>query len=206
MWRLRGKVNRIKKQIAIINNNIQGRLRIKQKCEKISINESDVQKIDISRDPKSERMDSLKAWVRVDHQTVDTGSPISFLNWPTIKINLESSDQSKLTPAERLNLPAQFVGYNKQPIVIIGALKATILSAGWEFNEATFLITERRTRCILGLDLQNKVGISNTQKPAQKKKTRFDVLMCEQSDIWKEKFFSKKRPFWPSRTIDTSRA
>ena len=152
-------------------------------------------------------MDSLKAWVRVDHQTVDTGSPISFSNWPTIKINLESSDQSKLTPAERLNLPAQFVGYNKQPIVIIGALKDTILSAGWEFNEATFLITERRTRCILGLDLQNKVGISNTQKPVQKKKTRFDVLMCEQSDIWKEKFFSKKkRPFWPLWTIDTSRA
>ena len=94
--------------------------------------------------------------MRVDHQiinmTVDTGSPISFLKWPTANLILESSDKAKFTPAERLNLPAQFVDYNKHSIVILGALKANIRSAGWEVNEATFLITERRTRCILGLD------------------------------------------------------
>ena len=86
------------------------------------------------RDPKSERVKSLKALVRVDHQiinmTVDTGSPISFLNWSTAKIILDSSDKAKFTTAERLNLPAQFVDYNKkQPIVLLGALKATIRSA-----------------------------------------------------------------------------
>ena len=55
----------------------------------------------------------------------------------------------------------------------------------------SFLITERRTRCILGLDLQSKVGIHTTQKLAPKEKTRFDVLLCEQSEGWKNKFNSK---------------
>ena len=47
---------------------------------------------------------------------------------------------------------------------------------------ASFLITERRTRCILGLDLQSKVGIHTTQKLAPKEKKRFDVLLCEQPE------------------------
>ena len=87
-----------------------------------------------------------------------------------------------------MNLPAQIIDYNKQPIVILGALKAKIRSTGWEIHNATFLNTERRTRCILGLDLQNKVCISTTQKPAPKEKSRFDVLLCEQSEEWEEKF------------------
>ena len=72
----------------------------------------------------------------------------------------------KFVQAEHLNLPAQFVDYNKHSIVILGALKADIRSAGWEVQEATFLVTERCTRFILGLDLQNRVGISTTPKPA----------------------------------------
>ena len=121
-------------QIESINNYIQRRMVNKQNCEKISIDESDLQKIEVCRDPTSERIKSPKALVRVDHRiinmTVDTGSPISFLDWPTAKIILESSDKAKFTPAERLNLPAHFVDYNKkQPIVILKALKATIRSA-----------------------------------------------------------------------------
>ena len=90
-----------------------------------------------------------------------------------------------------MNLPAQFVDYNRQPIVILGALKANTRSAGWEIHNVTFLITERRTRCILGLDLKNKVGIISTLEPAPKEKSRFDVLLCEQSEEWKEKFHAK---------------
>ena len=93
---------------------------------------------------------SVKPLVRIDHQifnkTVDTESSKSFLNWPTAKQILESSDKVKFTSAERLNLPAQFVGYSEHPIVILGALRENIRSAGWNKNEATFLITERRTR------------------------------------------------------------
>ena len=88
-------------------------------------------------------------------------------------------------------MSAQFVDYNKQPINVLGAIATTIRSAGWEVMEASFLITERRTRCIMGLDLQSKVGIHTTQKLVPKDKTRFDVLLCEQPEGWKDKFCSK---------------
>ena len=64
-------------------------------------------------------------------------------------------------------------------------------SAGWEVKGATFLVSERKTRCIMGLDLQGQVGIVTTQKPAPKELTKFDVLLCEQSEGFKEKFFTK---------------
>ena len=61
----------------------------KKKCQKQSINNSEIQKIDIRRDHKLEIEKSLRALVRIDHQifnmTVDNGSPISFLIWSTAK-------------------------------------------------------------------------------------------------------------------------
>ena len=62
--------------------------------------------------------------------TVDTGSPISFLNWTVAKQILDSSGKVKFTPSEQPNQPAQFVDYNKLPIVTLGALNANIHSAG----------------------------------------------------------------------------
>ena len=109
--------------------------------------------------------------------TIDKGSSVSFLNWATAKQILESSKNTRFIPRENLNLTTKFVDYNKQPINILGAITTTIHSAGWEVVGASFLITERRTRCILGLDLQGKVGIHTTQKLAPKEKTRFDVLL-----------------------------
>ena len=151
----------------------------------------DIQKVDIRRNTRSQQIRSLKALVRIDNQiinmTIDTGSPVSFLNWATAKQILETSKYTKFTPRENLNLTAHFVDYNKQPINILGSITTTIRSAGWEVVGASFLITERRTRCILGLDLQSKVGIHTTQKLAPKDKTRFDVLLCEQSEGWKNK-------------------
>ena len=138
-------------------------------------------------------MKSIKAPVRIDKQiikmTKDTGSPICFLNWTVAKQILEYSGKVKFKPSKQLNLPAYFVDYSKHPIVIFGALN--IRSAGWEVQEARFLITERRTRCILGLDSQNKVDISTAHKLAPKERSSFDVLSCEQSDEWKEKLYSK---------------
>ena len=87
-----------------------------------------------------------------------------------------------------MNLPTEFVDYKKRPIAKLGELKTKIRSAGWEVPDATFLLTERRTRCIIGLDLQNRVGITTTQRPAPKMKSLFDILLCEQSEVWKEKF------------------
>ena len=149
-----------------------------------------VQKIDSIRDPTLKRVKSLKAMVRIDNQiiqlTVDTGSPVSFLNWATAKEIMDKSSKVRFISSEKLNLHTKFVDYNKQPISVLGALKTNLRSAGWEVKGATFLVTERKTRCIMGLDLQGQVGIVTTQKPAPKELTRFDVLKCEQSEGWKE--------------------
>ena len=154
-----------------------------------------VQKIDSIRDPTLKRVKSLKAMVRIGNQTiqltVDTGSPVYFLNWVTAEELMDKSSKVRFIQSEKLNLHTKFVDYNKQPISVLGALKTNLRSAGWEVNGATFLGTERKTRCIMGLDLQGQVGIVTTQKPAPKELTRFDVLICEQSEGCKEKIFNK---------------
>ena len=188
-------------EIMAIESEISSMIQIdeyikQQSNRKVKIGDSskDIQKVDIRRNPRSQQIKSLKALIRIDHQiinmTIDTGSPVSFLNWATAKQILESSKNTKFIPRENLKLTAQFVDYNK-PINILGAIITTIRSAGWEVVGASFLITERRTPCILGLDLQNRVGIHATQNLAPKDKTRFDVLLCEQPQGWKNKFYSK---------------
>ena len=125
------------------------------------------------------------------NMTIDTGNPLSFLNWATTKQILEGPTNSKFFPAEKLNLSAQFVDYNKRPILILGAFNANLRSAGWEVFGAPLLVTERRMRCILGLDLQGKLGIHTTQKPAPTRRSRFDVLLREQSEGWKQNFYNQ---------------
>ena len=159
--------------------------------EKVAKSET-VEKVEVQRNPQSHQIKALKALVKIFSQilnmTIDTGSPVSFLNWATTKQILEGPMISKVIAAEKPNLSAQFVDYNKRPILILGALKANLLSAGWEVLGAPLLVTERRMRCILGLDLQGKLGIQTTQKPAPTRRSRFDVLLCEQSEGWKQKF------------------
>ena len=134
--------------MAIEQNNRQREIINRYIKEKVKVNRvsetgnNKLEEIDIRRDSTSERMKSLKALIRIYNQiinmTVDTGSPISFLNWSVAKQILDSSGKIKFTPAEQLNLPAQFVDYNKRPIEILGALKRKIRSAGWEVPDATF--------------------------------------------------------------------
>ena len=163
--------------------------------EKLTEKPDNVEKIEIRRNPESHQIKALKALVKIDsyilNMTIDTGSPVSLLNWATTKQILEGPSNSKFIPAEKLNLSAQFVDYNKRPILILGALRANLRSAGWEVLGAMLLVTERRMRCILGLDLQSKLGIQTTQKSAPTRRSRFDVLMCEQLESWKNLFYSK---------------
>ena len=134
----------------------------------------DVRKIDIRKDPKSHQIKALKSLVRTDKQivnmTIDTGSPVSFLNWTTTKQLLEGARKIKFIPAEELNLTTQFADYNKQKIQILEALCTSIRSAGWEVQDASLLLTERPQRCMLGLDLQGKLGIHTSQKSAPSKR------------------------------------
>ena len=154
-----------------------------------------IEKIEIRRNPKSHQVKAPKALVKIDshilNMTIDTGSPVSLLNWATTKQFLEGPTNSKFVPVEKQNLSAQFVDYNKRPILILGALKANVRSAGWKVLGAMLLVIERRMRCILGLDLKSKLGTQTTQKAAPTRKSRFDVLLCEQSEGWKQKFYKE---------------
>ena len=123
--------------------------------------------------------------------TIDTRSPVFFLNWTTAKQLMEGATKVKFIPPEKLNLSTQFVDYNKQPIQILGALCTSIRSAGWEVTDGTFLVKERPARCILCLDLQGKLGTQTTQQSAPSQKSRLDVLLCEQPEGRKNQFYNK---------------
>ena len=91
--------------------------------------------------------------------------------------------------------------YNKQPILNLRALYSNLRSAGWEAKGSTFLVTERQTRYIMGLALRRQVGISTIQKPAPSELSRFDVLLFEQSEAWKNKFLTKLKDLFEMRGI-----
>ena len=94
--------------------------------------------------------------------TVGTGSPVSFLNWSTTKEIIDKSKKARFISAEKLNLVAQFVDYNRQPICFVEALKTNMRSAGWEVKRATFLVTQLKTRRIMGVDLRTSGDINHT--------------------------------------------
>ena len=45
----------------------------------------------------------------------------------------------------------------------MGTLIVDVSSLGWHVKSAKFLISENRTRCLLGLDLQSQLGVRTTQ-------------------------------------------
>ena len=109
-------------EIEMINRYIDEKM--KENSDSKRVNKLETKKIDIRKDSSSGRMKSLKALIRIDNQiinmTVDTGSPISFINWTVAKQILDSSGKIQFTPAEKLYLPAQFVDYNKKTNSNIG--------------------------------------------------------------------------------------
>ena len=77
--------------------------RIKERNQQLLGQSVSVQKIYLLRDdPTYNKIKLLKAMVRIDNQiiqlTVDTGSPVSFLNWGTTK---EIIDKSKVHDSYR---------------------------------------------------------------------------------------------------------
>ena len=102
--------------------------------------------------------------------------------------------EEKSSSEEDCNLIQSFDSCDEFEIMMVdtkGAVCANIRSAGWEVKDAYFLVTERKARCILGLDLQGKLGIHTSQKSAPVNRSRFDVLLCEQSEGMKHQFYKK---------------
>ena len=57
----------------------------------------------------------------------------------------------------------QYIDYNDQKSNILGELTVDIKSAGWTAEKAKFLVVPK-ARCLMGLDLQNRVGIETIQR------------------------------------------
>ena len=77
----------------------------------------------------------------------------------------------------------------------MGILEIDIYSNGWKLQGAKFLISENRTRCLLGLHIQPELGIVTTQLKLPKNSV--NAISEEQenesaeSNFWKNKFTKK---------------
>ena len=94
--------------------------------------------------------------------TVDTGSPSSFLNKRTAKQILTTNPDAKFCPVKKLKNYVRHIDYNDQTINVLGQLTVPVSSAGWKVINAKFLVVQR-ARCLLGLDLNEPLGVRTYQ-------------------------------------------
>ena len=106
------------------------------------------------------------------YSTVDTGSPVSFLNKKTADILMKRIPNVKFKDIARHPLDVTYVAYNKKPIQLFGSLEIPITSKGWKIENACFLVSKNRTRNLLGLNLHEKLELKRCNADRQKLATR----------------------------------
>ena len=126
------------------------------------------------------------------YATVDTGSPVSFLNKKTAEILVRRLPNVKFTDVGRYPLSVTYVGYNKKPIKLFGSLEIPIMSNGWKIDNACFLVSENRTRYLLGLNLHEQLGIETVQrKPAEVSLAEQEQELDPTSQFWRDHFVKR---------------
>ena len=125
------------------------------------------------------------------YSTVDTGSPVSFLNEQTCDLILQRNPSFQFRDISRYPIDTLYVDYNKKPIRLLGSVSLPISSSGWKVEEACFLVSENRTRNLLGLDLQDQLGVVTTQLRAECVQQLEVKDQDPTSDYWSS-FFAKK--------------
>ena len=143
-------------------------------------------------------MKSLKTLVRNDqyiiHMTIDLSSPISFLNWFTKEKLLNVSKKPYFSG--ETEAIGKFVDHKKHPFLNLRGLKTDLRSPGWEVKGANLLITEKRTKFILVLALQEAKLGSLQDKWQQSEKYQGLTFHCASSHkIGKQIFLTKKQLF-----------
>ena len=88
--------------------------------------------------------------------TVDTGSPASFVNKTTVEYIVKSVHAAVVINEKECPIDTVYVNYSRKRIELLSSL-------GWNVKSAKFLISENRTCCLLGLDLQSQFGVRTTQ-------------------------------------------
>ena len=95
--------------------------------------------------------------------TVDTGSPAYFIIKKTADILVKSGANVQLLAFSEIAIDSHYVDYNRRTIKLFGTVIAEVSSLGWQINSAKLLVSENRTGCLLGLDLQSALGVQTTQ-------------------------------------------
>ena len=126
------------------------------------------------------------------YATVDTGSPVSFLNKKTAKILMKRIPNFKFKDVARHPLDVTYVDYNKKPIKLFGSLEIPITSKGWKIENACFLVSENCTRNLLGLNLHEKLGIETVQRrPAEVSLAEEEQELDPTSQFWRDHFVKR---------------
>ena len=125
------------------------------------------------------------------YSTVDTGSPVSFLEKRTCDLILQRNPSIQFRDITRYPIDTLYVDYNKKPIRLLGSVSLPISSSGWKVEEACFLVSENRTRNLLGLDLQDQLGVVTTQLRAEPVQ-HLEVKDQDPISDYRSSFFAKK--------------
>ena len=110
----------------------------------------------------------LRTGLSFFYSTIDTGSPVSFINKRTCDLILQRNPSFHFRDVARYPIDTLYVDYNKKPIRLLGSVCLPVSSSGWKVEEACFLVSENRTRNLLGLDLQEQLGVVTTQMRAER--------------------------------------
>ena len=87
---------------------------------------------------------------------------IIHVNKRTAETLLQKDPNAKIISLDKNPLSTTYVDYNHKPIKLFGILEIDIYSNGWRLQGAKFLISENRTRCLSGLNIQPDLGIVTT--------------------------------------------
>ena len=124
---------------------------------------------------------------------VDTGSPASFVNKRTADYIVKSVPSAKVFSKQESPIDTVYVDYNRKRIELMGTPIVDVSSLGWHVKSAKLLISENRTRCLLGLDLQSQLGLRTMQvrpeRPSVGEISQSNTN--ETSESWKSHFQQK---------------
>ena len=141
------------------------------------------------------KIKALQATIRLNMSffkaSIDTGSHASFVHKRTADILLKSGKNVNFLPLKDLPGDTLYFDYNRKPITLHGTLLTKISSLGWKVENAKFVVTENRRRCLLGLDLQSSLRIRTVQERYQIIMEVSEATLSEDSQTWKEHFKSK---------------
>ena len=95
----------------------------------------------------------------------------------------------KFKDVGRYPLGVTYVDYNKKPIKLFGLVEIPITSKGWKIDNACLLVSENRTRNLLGLSLDEQLGIETVQRGPAEVSFAEDVKDLDPtSQFWKDHF------------------